>query len=139
MNIKQAFGIWDTTRRDFQCGDSVAVIFDKWGMPIKEIGPVRVTCVSVEQSMMDHCATSVTIEGITLERLKARLNKPPIKKVIFNPPATIVFWEDGDKTVVKCQDEPFDKEKGLAMAISRKALGNTYDYYNVFKKYMKEK
>lgn len=139
MNIKTAFGLWDTTRHEVHYGDSMAVIFDKWGMPIKEISPIRVTSVSVEQSMMDHSVTNVTIEGFASERLRARVNKPPIKKVIFNPPATIVFWEDGDKTVVKCQDEPFDKEKGLAMAISRKALGNRYDYYNVFKKYMKEK
>lgn len=26
----------------------------------------------------------------------------PIKKVIFNDPATIVLWNDGTKTVVKC-------------------------------------
>ena len=42
-----------------------------------------------------------------------------IKDVIFNDPATIVFWEDGGKTVVQCQNgEEFDPEKGLAMAIS---------------------
>lgn len=41
-----------------------------------------------------------------------------VKRIIFNPPATIVFWQDGTKTVVKCQNgEEFDPEKGLAMAI----------------------
>jgi hypothetical protein len=50
-----------------------------------------------------------------------------IKKVIFNYPATIVLWEDGTKTVVKCaEDEPYDPEKGLAMCISKKALGDNY-------------
>ena len=49
-------------------------------------------------------------------------NIPKIKNVIFNKPATIVFWEDGTKTVVKAIDEPFDEEKGLAMAIAKKAL-----------------
>ena len=29
--------------------------------------------------------------------------RPEIKNVIFNDPATIVFWTDGTKTVVKCQ------------------------------------
>lgn len=49
------------------------------------------------------------------------------KKVIFNAPATIVYWSDGSKTVVKCKkDEIFDREKGLAMAISKKALGEAY-------------
>ena len=62
-----------------------------------------------------------------------------IAKVIFNEPATIVFWEDGTKTVVKCQDgDVFDKEKGLAMAIAKKSFGNKGNYCNVFKKFIKE-
>lgn len=60
-----------------------------------------------------------------------------IKDVIFNDPATIVFWVDGSKTVVKCQPgETFDPEKGLAMAISKKVLGNDYGYYETFSKYI---
>lgn len=58
-----------------------------------------------------------------------------IEKVIFNDPATIVFWDDGTKTVVKASGESFDKEKGLAMAISRKAMGNNGSYFDVFKKW----
>ena len=59
-----------------------------------------------------------------------------IKNVIFNPPATIVFWSNGDKTVVKCDEiEKFDPEKGMAMAISKHALGNKGNYYNEFIKY----
>lgn len=61
-----------------------------------------------------------------------------IKKVIFNPPATIIFWKDGSKTVVKCDGEAFDPEKGMAMAISRKVLGDSYEYYNVFEKWCKK-
>lgn len=59
-----------------------------------------------------------------------------IKRVIFNNPATIVFWDDGTKTVVKAKGENFDEEKGLAMAIAKRALGNTGRYYNVFKKFV---
>lgn len=60
-----------------------------------------------------------------------------ITKVIFNNPATIVFWSDGKKTVVKCAgDEAFDEEKGLAMAISKRVLGNHGNYYNEFKKWL---
>lgn len=62
-----------------------------------------------------------------------------IKNVIFNPPATIVFWSNGDKTVVKCDEiEKFDPEKGMAMAISKHALGNKGNYYNEFIKYAGE-
>lgn len=62
-----------------------------------------------------------------------------IKDVIFNNPAVIVLWNDGSKTVVKCsENDIFDPEKGLAMAIAKKALGNQGNYYNIFKKYLPE-
>lgn len=62
-----------------------------------------------------------------------------IMKVTFNYPATIVEWDDGTKTVVKARDnEPFDHEKGLAMAIAKKALGNDNSYYMIFKDTMYE-
>ena len=67
------------------------------------------------------------------------VSEPSIKKVIFNYPATIVLWSDGSKTVVKCQDgDVYDPEKGLAMAISKKALGNKGNYCNEFKKWLPE-
>lgn len=60
-----------------------------------------------------------------------------IQRVIFNPPATIVFWRDGSKTVVKCgENDIFDPEKGLAMAISKRAFGDNRDYYEVFAKWV---
>ena len=59
-----------------------------------------------------------------------------IKKVKFNPPATIVFWTDNTKTVVKCNGEDYDPEKGLAMCISKKMLGDRGNYYEVFKKWL---
>lgn len=60
-----------------------------------------------------------------------------IKNVIFNDPATIVFWQDGTKTVVKCQNgDKFDPEKGLAMAIAKKVYGNQGNYCNQLKKWL---
>lgn len=62
-----------------------------------------------------------------------------IKKVIFNEPATIVFWSDGTKTVVKCgKDDIWDPEKGLAMAVTKKFFGNEGFYYDIFKKWIPE-
>lgn len=58
-----------------------------------------------------------------------------IKKVIFNNPATIVLWTDGTKTVVKAKNEEFDPEKGLAMAIVKKAFGNKGSYFNKIKRW----
>ena len=64
-------------------------------------------------------------------------NGPVIKNVIFNEPATIVFWSDDTKTVVKCQDgDVYDPEKGLAMAIVKKSLGNKGNYCNQLKPWL---
>ena len=68
---------------------------------------------------------------------KSKSSNWGINRVIFNDPATIVIWNDGSKTIVKASNEPFDPEKGLAMAIAKKALGNKGNYYEVFKKYVK--
>lgn len=63
-----------------------------------------------------------------------------IKNVIFNNPATIVFWADGTKTVVKCENEDYDPEKGLAMAIVKKVMADNHSYYNdIFKKWLPKK
>ena len=86
-----------------------------------------------------------SIERDLIRAFKIDLNKfepikvPRIEDVIFNDPATIVFWEDNTKTVFKCQeDDLYDPEKGLAMAISKKALGNQGNYCNTFKKWLPE-
>ena len=88
----------------------------------------------------------IDVFGTSKEDAKMNTKKAvyyPIKKVIFNPPATIVFWENGSKTVVKAQGEVFDPEKGLAMAISRHYLCDVCGlarYDGIFKKYLpKEK
>ena len=65
--------------------------------------------------------------------------KEDIKKVIFNDPATIVYWKDGTKTVVKCQDgDVYDKEKGLAMCVTKKFFGNKGNFNKVFNKFIGE-
>lgn len=58
---------------------------------------------------------------------------PNISKVIFNDPATIVLWDDGTKTVVKCsEDDAFDAEKGLAFAIIKRMISpNSSKYYRI--------
>lgn len=88
--------------------------------------------MSTERKSMN---SSIYYASVTAKSVCA----PAIKKVIFNYPATIVLWSDGSKTVVKCQDgDIYDPEKGLAMAISKKALGNKGNYCNEFKKWLPE-
>lgn len=104
--------------------------------------PSKYPNIEFKYDVLNHATTDVetilklynTIFGLN----QSKRLVPEIKDVKFNGPATIVFWADGTKTVVKARDEDFDKEKGLAMAISRKALGNTGSYYDEFEKWLKE-
>lgn len=71
---------------------------------------------------------------------KTKPKHPIVERAIFNDPATIVFWKDGTKTVVKAQKgEKYDPEKGLAMAFSKKMFGNEGNYYDQFTKLLPKK
>ena len=57
--------------------------------------------------------------------LQKERDKYSIDKIIFNPPATVVIWKDGTKTIVKCgEDEVFDHEVGVAMCFMKKIFGS---------------
>ena len=96
---------------------------------------------SIDKAMTYVLETTCTDYDHYKELLKPyyvnRTYKPDdINKVIFNPPATIVYWADGTKTVVKTQnDEKFDKEKGLTMAYFKKMHGNIGHYFEEIKKW----
>lgn len=100
------------------------------------------------------CKSSDSVAHVLLEALRRRLyfgnggpryigtidwgTKPKIERVIFHDPATIVFWRDGTKTVVKAHNEKYDKEKGLLAAIAKKVYGNKGSFNNVIKHYVEE-
>jgi len=53
---------------------------------------------------------------------------PKITEVIFRNPLTLVRWSDGTETKVTCHNEEWDEEKGLAMGIVKKFMGNYTDF-----------
>lgn len=58
--------------------------------------------------------------------------------VIFNNPATIVCWNDGTKTVVKCQPgDVFSAETGLTTAMLKKYMGNDNTFNRVINEWLK--
>ena len=60
-----------------------------------------------------------------------------IKKVIFNNPATVIYWSDNTRTVVKCQpDDYFNHELGFLLAICKKVFGNTGRYNELLREYV---
>ena len=53
-----------------------------------------------------------------------------VKKVIYNGPATIILWNDGTKTVVKCKEgDPYSPEAGFALAVLKRLTGNDFHKY----------
>lgn len=56
---------------------------------------------------------------------------PEVREIRYNGPATIVFWEDNTKTVVKVQpgEEYYDPDKAFAMAVCKKLFGNKFNRY----------
>lgn len=91
---------------------------------------------------LKYCENDVRATQEMMEIYKEKIMRPRlrIKNVIFNDPATIVFWFDGTKTVVKCQPgDTFDPEKGLAMAICKKLVGTNdsqSNFNDIFKKWL---
>lgn len=74
-----------------------------------------------------------------LDDVHGQMAARAIKKVIFNPPATVVYWTDGTKTVVKCsENDIFDPEKGLAMAIAKRSAGNNSGYYKEIRHWIEQ-
>lgn len=107
---------------------------------------------------ISHCKSSDSVAHVLLDALRRRLYfggggpryigtitgwgyspaKPKIDRVIFHDPATIVYWMDGTKTVVKANNEKFDKEKGLLAAIAKKVYGNKGSFNNIIKRFTTE-
>lgn len=70
------------------------------------------------------------------ETYRAEINAfiDAIDRIIFNDRTTIVFWKNGDKTIVTCQEgEEFDKEKAVALCIIKYIFGNIGYYNEIFK------
>lgn len=74
---------------------------------------------------------------IALERKRIPVTGPNIKYIDFKPPLTIACFDDGTKTIVKAvEGDDFDPEKGAAMAIAKKYLGDRYAYIDTINYYV---
>lgn len=108
---------------------------------INKTKPYTLVIPSDRYSMMFNCINknnSTTKHSALIPKCTPKPTNylPEIKNVKFNGPATIVFWADGTKTVVKCQDgDDYSEEVGLAMCIVKKVFGNTSKYNDIFKKW----
>ena len=108
---------------------------------INKTKPYTLVIPSDRYSMMFNCINknnSTTKHSALIPKAVPKPTNylPEIKNVKFDGPATIVFWADRTKTVVKCQDgDDYSEEVGLAMCIVKKVFGNKSKYNDIFKKW----
>ena len=71
-------------------------------------------------------------------KLPGNIGDTYLTKVIYNNPATIAFWEDGSKTIAKCDSESiYSEDVGLLICILKKCLG-AQNAINIIKYWTKE-
>lgn len=92
---------------------------------------------SVKKPVELETESNVASDEIDVKR--ARKNHFKIQRVVFNGPATIVFWKDGTKTVSKCREgDPYSKEAGLAICYMKRALGNHRNFNKAMKRWLEK-
>lgn len=87
------------------------------------------TTSGLVQSNIEPYTITLNGNGIMIGNHGKTITLPEIDQVIFQKEYTIVVWADKKRTIVRCSEEDFDKEKGLAMAIAKRLMDR-----NKFKK-----
>lgn len=138
--------IYDMDDRDF-----AATVLHKMAGIVREHGPshgVNLVSICPDKMILGDYELKQNEQGnlsfskvANNNRLEVDLRNL-IEKVIYNPPATIIFWKDGQKTVVKGSDADYDHnricpELGIVHAIAKRALGNKGNYSTVIKRLVK--
>ena len=59
-----------------------------------------------------------------------------VKRIIFNDPATVVFWADGTKTIVKAREgDEFNPYYGFLAALAKKIYGSNTKVQSIVNKW----
>lgn len=100
-------------------------------------------CLNLSDFVMEHQLHSlprIVMSGSVMELISGKGGKvrmPEIEKVVYSDPATVIYWKDKTRTVVKCQKgDVFDPELGFLLAVCKKAFGNTGRYNELLKQHV---
>lgn len=92
-----------------------------------------------ELILAGYCPTA-ELRLITSYKIISGYKRPNdrIKQVYFNKEkkTTVVIWDDGKKTMVKCQpQDEWDEEKALALCYMKRILGNRGSFNETLRKW----
>lgn len=82
--------------------------------------------ISVGNLTVHQGLDQISYTPLTFDNVFTKMVVPKVKQVIYNPPATIVMWDDGTKTVVKCMDQEwYSPYYGFCACICKKMFGSS--------------
>ena len=88
--------------------------------------------VKINHHLYGHSIQKIFYDEFVVGRGHGFQRVPHIDHVKFNGPATIVFWKDGTKTVVKHDGKGRkDKRQAILYAFIRKIYGEGKPYHNI--------
>ena len=133
------------------CEDVVRVVFtesEKFGVSPSNIMHSIVDCFNDKVAVVEKAGRSNRNDMMDAMRhsfescpglfaAQRNCSSPEPTKVLYSGNRTIVFWNDGDKTIVKCaQGQVFDEYNGFVAALAKKLYGSTSKVKKVIKKTM---
>lgn len=129
-----------------KCGDTIATIGASALAPIfnyetRANNHIYVDDIDVTY-IIDRQAEALKEKAIAYEKSKPKPKpKDPVKSILINPTkrVTTVVWNDGTATIVHCNNEEFDAEKGIAMCFMKKVFDNRSCFNDFLKKYISNK
>lgn len=137
---------YNTTINTVRYGDTVATIGASAIAPVFNYETHANNHIYVDDIdvtyVIDKRAEALKEEAIAYEKSKPKPKpKDPVKSILINPvkSVTTVVWNDGTVTVVHCNNEEFDAEKGIAMCFMKKTFDNRGCFNDFLNKYLNDK
>jgi len=116
-------------KMEVEYGNFESIVREEHCIDLKLTDANRYDIRRLEQYMRQRCSFTIVPESMRYFSVDKDdySNDIKVTKVIYHNPATIVFWSDGTKTVVKCdKNDKYDPEKGFYIACAKKLFGNDY-------------
>ena len=80
--------------------------------------------------------TDEQVRRICKEFVKKEEKAMKPTRAIYDDPATVVYWSDGTKTVVVCQEgDCYDAREGFLLCCAKRLMGNTGAYNDAMREH----
>ena len=129
---------YEDTKKHFEAKINSSNNFDT----ISTTSTVEITCnpyiIRQRPTPLTDCGPTC-LSNIVGEYKGLVLHNLEVKRIIFNPPATVIIWKNDTKTVVKCaEDDEFNPEVGVAMCYMKKIYGSRHAFSKKVESYIEE-